>query len=239
MEPIFEKQFHIEANHVDCFGQLKPSAILYFVQETAGAHCQILDLSWEKLLEKHLFWAIIRHRVQITRLPQQGETITVETWPMPTTRTAFPRSVIARDEKGRELFRSISLWVLMDPETRAMILPGKSGISVPGILRGNELTAPGGLIPGQLSDSLLRNVRFTDLDLNGHMNNGRYLDWIADLLPSAFHRQHQPREFTLYYHAEAREGDLLAMQWSLSDSGSLRVDVTRQDQRIFSALVEY
>ncbi len=239
MQAVYEKQFTVEASHVDCFQRLKPSAILYFVQQAAGEHCELLDLSWQQLQQRQLFWAIIRHRVQITRLPEQGERVTLETWPMPTTRTAFPRSVIARDGQGRELFRSISLWVLMDPDTRAMVLPGKSGVEIMGILRGNELTAPGGLIPGQLSDSLVRPVRFTDLDLNGHMNNGRYLDWIADLLPSGFHRQHTPREFTLYYHAEAREADVLQLNWNLSDTGRLQVDVTGRNQRIFSALVAY
>ncbi len=239
MKPIHEKQFLIEAAHVDCFGHLKPAAILYFVQETAGEHCQLLDISWEQLQARSLFWAILRHRVQITRLPVQGETVTLETWPMPTTRTAYPRSVIARDEAGQELFRSVSLWVLMDPETRAMVLPKKSGVEIAGILRGNELAAPGGLIPGQLSDHTLRPVRFTDLDRNGHMNNGRYLDWVADLLPSGFHKQHRPREFTLYYHAEAREGDMLALNWSLSDTGRLQVDVARDTQRVFSAVMEY
>ena len=50
-----------------------------------------------------------RHRVEITRLPTIGETIRVETWPMPPTKVAFPRSIIAYDEAGKEIFRSISL----------------------------------------------------------------------------------------------------------------------------------
>lgn len=62
--------------------------------------------------------------MQITRLPKSGETIRVETWAMPTTRVAYPRSVVAYDEKGQELFRSITLWVLMNMDTRAMIQPG-------------------------------------------------------------------------------------------------------------------
>ena len=72
-------------------------------------------------------WAVTRHRVQITRLPKSGETIRVETWAMPTTRVAYPRSVVAYDEKGQELFRSITLWVLMNMDTRAMIQPGQTG----------------------------------------------------------------------------------------------------------------
>ena len=79
MEPIFRKEFEITDLYVDCFGRLKPSAILFLAQETAGHHCKDLGLSWEQLAEKGLFWAVVRHRVQITRLPHRGETVTAET----------------------------------------------------------------------------------------------------------------------------------------------------------------
>ncbi len=245
MEPIYRKEFTISGLQTDRFGNLKTSAILYFVQQAAGEHCDLLQVSWEDLQRRSLFWAIIRHRVQITRLPKKGETITVETWPMPTTRTAFPRSVLAYDSQGQELFRTISLWVLMDPNTRAMVLPQKSGIQIEGVLRGTELTVPGGLMPRSLADHRLRPVCFTDLDANGHMNNGRYLDWIWDLLPSGFHQYHQPRELTMCYMAEAREGDALDVKWAMSPEGQLQVEITRQDvstgqeHRIFSANIAY
>lgn len=241
MNPIYEKKFHIDRIHTDRFGHLKPSSILYFVQEAAGEHCQLLNVGADRL--PGLFWAIIRHRVQILRLPEKGETITLQTWPMPTTRTAFPRSVVAFDTQGRELFRSVSLWVLMDPNTRAMVVPGKSGVQVQGILRGNELAVPGSLVPGNLGDLHSRSVCFTDLDENGHMNNTRYLDWICDLLPSAFHSQHFPREITLCYLSEAREGDLLQLSWQLDRQGKLQVDALRAEDgsthRIFSVMMEY
>ena len=113
MEPFYKQTFTLTDLHVDRFGRLKPSVLLYFAQEVAGKHAAMLGAGWEVLSQKHLFWAVIRHAVQITRLPVRGETVTVETWPMPTTRAAYPRSVIAYDETGCELFRTVSLWVLM------------------------------------------------------------------------------------------------------------------------------
>ena len=160
---------------------------------------------------------------------------------MPTTRVAFPRSVVAFDEEGRVLFSSVSLWVLMDLESRAMILPGKSGVEVPGILRGGELKAPASLHPAEFDQSLQRSVCFTDLDINGHMNNCRYLDWAADLLASDFHRDHGIREFTLCYLNEAREGQELELAWDFPEEGCLQIDAHRQnegkDERIFAAKI--
>ena len=245
MDQVFQTTFHVDGTLTDCFDRLKPSAILYFVQEVASKHCQMLQLDWDTLASRRMFWAIIRHKVHITRMPLKNETITVETWPMPTTRVAFPRSVAGYDAAGNELFRSISIWVLMDLDQRTMILPGKSGIHVPGLLRGSELATPTSLMPAALSAEEQRQVRFTDLDINGHMNNCRYLDWICDLLPSGFHHSHTMKEFTLCYLAEARENDRLKLQWELVENGTLRVETVRhsetddQDHRIFSASIQY
>lgn len=241
MEPIYQLSFCVDDLHADRFGRLKSSSILYFVQEAAGRHWQHIE--GETNQHCGLYWVIIRHRVQVTRLPRKGETVRLETWPMPTTRVAYPRSVVAYDEQGSELFRSISLWVLMDPETRAMVLPDKSGVLVKGILRGNELPSPRSLAPASLGAQVERTVRFTDLDVNGHMNNARYLDWLADLLPGSFHRDHFIRDMTLGYLSEALEEDRLLQQWQMDENGHLRLEITRPDgekgHRIFSADVIY
>ena len=239
MEPIFRKEFEINDLYVDCFGRLKPSAILFLAQEAAGHHCLELGLSWEQLAQKGLFWAVVRHRVQITRLPRRGETVMAETWPMPTTLTAYPRALVIRDREGNELLRLISLWVLMDLNTRAMILPGKSGVEVLGTLRGTELTAPRTIATRTMERSVGRTVLFSDVDRNGHMNNTKYLDWVQDLLPSAFHEGHSLREMTVCYMTESREGQTLDLGWTLTEDGTMQVDGTRKGKRIFAALLQF
>lgn len=237
MKPIYTTEFTLSDMHTDCFGRLKTSALLQFVQEAAGQHCALLAVDREKLSHLHLFWAISRSRVQITRLPEIGEKITLQTWPMPTTRVAYPRSVVAYDEQNQELFRSVSLWILMDEQARTMVLPGKSGITVDGISTGTELAVPHAIAARPMENTADYKVGYSLLDRNGHMNNTRYMDWVADLLSAAFHKQHPAREFTVCYLNEAREGDEIAVHFELSDGPALTVDATRQGERIFSAQV--
>ena len=239
----YSQNYTISDIHVDCFGRLKPSMVLMMTQEVAGAHFSRLAMDYQSLEKRGMIWAVSRHKVQITRLPRRGETIRVETWPMPTTRVAYPRSVVAYDEKGDEVFRAITLWVLLDVHTRAMVLPGRSGVNVPGQLTGNELSVPVGLPAKILSSSASRRVCFTDLDRNGHMNNTRCLDWLADLLPRSFHGSHPVKEFTVCYLAEAREGDVLNLNWEIGQEGILLLEATRQTQekpqRIFAAKLQF
>ena len=243
MEPLYSQNFEITDHFVDCFGRMTPASILMLIQEVAGRHCVALSVDYDTLARQGMFWAVTRHRVQVSRMPRLGETIRVETWPMPTTRVAYPRSVVAYDAAGNECFRAISLWVLMNLDTRSMILPGKSGISVVGSLRGLELPSPGSLALMDHTQTRQRQVCFTDLDRNGHMNNTRYLNWVSDLLPSAFHQEHEVKEFTICYHAEAREGQLLDLSWDFPQEDCLQVDARRADtdqgERVFSARLLY
>lgn len=241
MEPIYIQNFTMDDVFVDCFDKMKPSMILYLAQVMGGRHSELLHVDYDTLASRQLFWAVTRHRVQVTRLPLRGETIRVETWPLPATHAAFPRSVVAYDAQGNEVFRCMTLWVLMDSNTRRMITPGKSGIIVAGTHRAGELPAPTGLIPRPLGTVVTRTVRFSDLDRNGHMNNTRCMDWIADLLPSEYHRQHTVSEFTVCYLAEAREGQELRLNWGITDNGTLQADATtgtgEEAHRVFSVKV--
>lgn len=245
MKPIHERTYILEATDVNSADRLKNSRLLAIMQEIAGEHSALLGADRSALEERKLFWAVIRHRVQITRLPQSGESIRVCTWPMPTTRTAYPRATVAYDADGNELFRGISLWILMDMSTRAMVLPGKSGVEVAGSLQGNELTLPGSLLPQKLPNREDRTVRFSDLDLNGHMNNCRYLEWVDDLLPAEFHRTHSPKQLLVCYLSEAREAEKMEVCWEVSEQSVLRVDAQRSGEvsaghsRVFAAQVQF
>ena len=127
-----------------------------------------------------------------------------------------------------------------------MVLPGKSGIIVNGTVRGNELAVPGSLAVKTLEHSASRKVVFSDLDRNGHMNNTRYMEWCSDLLPSAFHRDHIPQEFTICYHSEALEGEPLDIHYEMNEDGLLQVDAWREikpgagsHHRVFATQIQY
>ncbi len=239
MDNCFFQTVTIEKAEVDSSGKLKLSALLHFAQEVSGKHSDALGFSWDSLAERGLFWAVLRHRVVIHRLPEAGETVTLKTWPMPTTRSAYPRAVQARDEQGNLLFEVVSLWVLMDPKTRAMVLPGKSGVNVPGVLLGDEISPPSSLPPVECAETALWQVDISDTDINGHVNNARYL-WKAQQLMEKSGIS-APREFTVCYLSEAMPGEELTLYWQKGEDGIFsldgrrtKTDVSSSQERVFA-----
>ena len=117
---------------------------------------------------------------------------------------------------------------------------------VNGLIRGKELDIPPSILPKTLENHVVRTVGYTELDRNGHMNNTRYLDWVDDLLPAAFHQDHPMKEILLCYLAEAREGQQIRLFWNHNEAGELSVDALRTDEnnpekshRIFAAKVTF
>ncbi len=243
MELVYRQQELVNTSRADCFGRLRPEAMLSLMQEAAGMHCHALGVGRDMLNTRHLFWAVIRQRVQIDRLPVIGETMTLETWPGEATRAAYPRYTVARDQTGKVLFRGAALWLIMDGDNRTMILPGKTGLMVPGVSREEQIALPGSLPPAVLDHQETRTVRYSELDANGHMSNTRYLNWLEDLFPAQYHRDHPLREFQISYLSEAREGQSIHMTWDLGPEGELRLEGRRtegnQEHRVFALKAKY
>ena len=87
MDLVYTTQFPVTTLHVDCFGRCKPSALLRFTQDAAEEHCLRLGTDWDTMAKKHYFWAVIRQRIQVTRYPKAGETVTVTFFRLGVTRT--------------------------------------------------------------------------------------------------------------------------------------------------------
>ena len=238
MTTVFSQSYTVTDMHADAFGRAKPSALLFFCQDIATKHAAAFCGSWERLQEKHLFWAVSRHKLVIHRPPLLGETLTLKTWPMPTTRVAYPRAVEGYDEKGVLVFSLGSLWVLMDTEQRTMVLPGKSGVEISGIETDRDISLPKSLLPIRDGENIPRQVTYSELDRNLHMNNTRYLEWLADLIPLSFHRERYLSECTLCYLSETLYGQELRLSWKL-EGNALYMDSWRQEstaeKRVFGA----
>lgn len=58
-------------------------------------------------------------------------------------------------------------------------------------------------------------VRYYDIDINHHVNNARYFDWLTDPLGATFLRAYQPVKFTIQYQSEVQEGQLVESRYVL------------------------
>lgn len=70
----------------------------------------------------------------------------------------------------------------------------------------------------ELKDSTSKDyhVRFYDLDMNGHVNNSKYLDWIFEVMGADFLMKHVPKKVHLKYVKEVRPGGQITSSYDLN-----------------------
>ena len=208
LQKIHHEEELLLSRDCDLGGLWRPSAILTAMQETAGAHSHILGCGRETLVEQGIVWVLTRCEVRMDREARMGETVSIETFPMPLRRWFFPRYFVFRDAAGAALGAAGTLWVLFDLEKRCMVAPGDVAGAIPD---NSDLTPPLG-VPGpvpRLTGETAASARtpvYSELDVNGHVNNARYADWLCDALGLETMREMRVRDMRLSYAAEIRPG---------------------------------
>lgn len=213
MSGVYEKTLPVRSSDCDMWRRMRLSAFFRHLQDAAGAHAEELGGGHAQTLDRGFLWVLARIRLEFARLPVYDETVTLRTWPGPMAHAVYPRHYVVEDAAGAVLARGASMWLLMDEKTRRMVFPKQTGVTVEGGLRGGELALPGPLRLPEPAGKTARTARYSDADLNGHVNNTRYLDWMDDLFPPEFHRDHELRALQINFSSEIRPGETVTLEY--------------------------
>lgn len=180
----FEKNFTVTTREEERFGRMRPSALLGFLQETAAEAAVDLGVGRETLMEEHnAFWMLVRVWFRLNRPVRLWEQLRVRTW-----HRGNRGMLMYRDFDlyvGEELVgEAVSVWVLADFTTRQMRplsilnkMADTSGGELCKKVKLSKLRAP----QAQELDEV-RRMHNSDCDVNAHVNNTRYADFVTDAL---------------------------------------------------------
>jgi acyl-ACP thioesterase len=188
MSPNISKhfeQFKIRASEVDLNGKATLPALCSLFQEVAGNHALMLNFDISQLHEQNLTWVLHRMDIKISRFPDWRETITIETWPAAGDALRAYRDYRILDENGTQIGCCLSYWMMMNLKTRRPTRMPKEVLE----LRLDEIEHVLPLKkdrPRPIKQTDVQknfSVRRADLDMNKHVNNSKYLEWMLENLP--------------------------------------------------------
>lgn len=216
---IYTERKNLSYNELDFKGLWKPDNIFLTMQEVAGTHAERLGAGYEVLRQKGIGWVLIRTSLKMDKYPGINTPVTVTTWPEPERRLLFPRFFTFRDDAGNLLGTASTLWALMDIENRSLAVPASKGVVVqtpaePPL----KLELPGKVkMPeGEISESTVC-PNYSDLDVNNHVNNSRYIDWFCDQIPLDVHSKGILSEVSVGYSREIRSGETVKLEFSRNE----------------------
>ena len=233
MEKKYAETADLRVVHCDMHGDWRPAAILEAMQETAGAHCARLGIGRDVTDALGVAWVLSRARVELARTPRLNEEVTVETWPLPTKHLFYPRANRFLDGEGREIGGATSLWVLMDVKTRRMVASDAVAARLPD--NGDMPFGPGMPATVRPQPGLRRALTpaYTDFDVNGHVNNARYMDWCCAALGFDAFEGARLARFDVNYEGEILPGAQVETELALGE-GSFTFCGSGGGRRLFA-----
>ena len=201
----------VRAYEVGPLGTAGPALLANMMQETAGHHATALGLSVERLTRDNITWVLSRMRILLNRFPESGEEITVVTWPSGIDRHTATRDFILYDASGEEVARATSAWVIFNLLERKMApMPEFIGAAYPPEFPERALTFESRMLPKlrESEQSVTVVSRLSDLDINAHVNNVHFIEWVMETSCALGFEGH-PVELDIQFRAECGAHQLL------------------------------
>ena len=206
---IWKEAYQIRSYEVDCHHSLSVLSIFNFMQEAASRHAEALGVSIQHLLSENFTWLLSRLKIKIVSLPDWRDQIQISTWPSGVQRLFALRDFEIRDTNNQTVADAISAWLVLDVQKRR---PVRIGPFVERLkpLEGDHIL-PDNLdkLPGLEFRTHQKQfvVRYRDLDINQHVNNASFVEWLVESIPVKVLNTSVLSELEINFLAEAFYGD--------------------------------
>lgn len=212
-EKVGKYDFVVEPFHADFAGNLTMGVLGNHLLNCAGFHAADRGFGIATLNENHYTWVLSRIAIEMFDMPKAYERFSIETWVENVYRLFTDRNFAILNAEGKPVGYARSVWAMISVETRKpadlLILHGGSiadyvcdkdcPIEKAGRVRVTT-AEPDAEIP----------TRYSDIDINGHVNSIKYIEHILDLFPISMFEQRKLRRFEVAYVAESYFGDRLS-----------------------------
>jgi medium-chain acyl-[acyl-carrier-protein] hydrolase len=215
--------FSFQVSTKDCTSRqtIKLPNLLDYMQEAAWYNATCLGFSTLDLMKHGHTWVMNRMKITFHRHPKHSEKCTIETWPADMDKYYTRRDFRIYNEDNILLAEATSNWLVMDIEERKLM-------AIPAYIREARLITNRNNIQGiegklkydetKTQYKLPIAVSWFDLDINDHVNNTKFYQWVLDCLPGEYLQNHLLKTIDITFRHEAKYGDTLeSMAYSDQD----------------------
>ena len=235
----FTQQYSIKWHDTDANRQVRPSALVTYLQETANEHLVHIGISLDALRDSHGLAFILGSISVCSYEPLfAGDKIDVETWTCGERGFRHGRCFRVLRE-GKTVAEATSLWALIKLADGSLVkvedmpyhIDPEESITLPGVPARLKMPPI-----AEMQELGTRRIVYSDIDYNGHMNNTRYPDMLCDFIPEM--RDSRAYAIMISYRKEAAFGHTLRVFGTKTEQGYLICTVDEEGSACTEALVK-
>lgn len=224
------KEYELRFTDVDAYDNLKLSALLSFLEESACLSGEELGFGYEAVSAKDLGFVVVNWYLDLKRPIRLGETLTLHTWPLKAKHLIFLRDYELYCG-GEKVGVATSRWCMVN--VNSFITMPTSAFFPEGFFDGynteRSVEFNTWKIPaannGELSYE--KRVTYSDYDHYFHLNNTKYADFLLDAFSVEDFKDKYLEKVQITYVKQCKENEVLRFYKQSADDGWLidgRVD---------------
>jgi len=223
----------VHSYQLDRDKQISPVAIAELMQEAAGMHSNTGGFGYKQVVSKSLVWVLNALRFEVNNYPIWDDEITIKTWIVESNRFFSRRDFQFIDKNGEILIVGSTIWILYNFETKRPQNIQAMGFDV--LEHNGEFAVENAIkttrehLEGKLVDEFI--VKFSDLDMVGHLNNTRYVRSIIDSYNIAYFDNNILKSFEIQFRAEAKYNEKLQIFEETIDDQQSKLEIKRGDEK--------
>ena len=226
MNNIYE--FQIPPQEVDFQYNATLAALTNVLLTTAGYNADERGFGIRDLNRNECSWVLLRLAVEMDEFPQQYDKIQVETWVEEVGRASTTRNFVIRNAKNEVIGKAISIWAMINVVTRrAQDLITLDGIHQYATGVKVEIEKPTKLlsIDGEATNEF--SVKYSHIDINGHVSSMRYVEWVSDCLSLDLYRTYKIKRFEINYMNEILYGETVSVYATETQTNDFHFEIRK------------
>lgn len=240
------KKFIVDTSKADCLKRYLPQAFMADAQEIAHNHATAIGFGYKDMIDSNIAWVLSRLKMRYLRAPQWDEEVALTTWHKGRDGIFSLRDFQIHDAKSGELLiEATSSWLIIDLASRRMMRAdhalGEKGLHT--TFEQDAIAEPCQKIavPKEPAPEFCRTVKvmYSDIDLNQHTNNTRYMLWAIDSIPAEILQKREIDECQINFNMESKLSDEITINTSELNPDTFYVEgVSTNDKNIFQVTIK-
>ncbi|KAI3886611.1 hypothetical protein MKW92_014400 [Papaver armeniacum] len=219
---VYRQNFTVKSYEIGSNRMATMGALLNHLQDATVDHIKDAGLlddgfgSTPEMTRRNLIWVVAKIHVLVDRYPSWGDVVQIESWfGGASVKNGIANHWLLRDANtGETLAQANSVWIMMNKKTRKVS-------KFPEEVRGEmapitmDYCISEDIKLSKLHDNTADFIqtgltaRWSDLDLNNHVNFAKYIGWILENAPMLILKNHELFDLAMEFRRECGEGDEL------------------------------
>jgi len=237
-EGIFH--FITESYLLDFRGRITIPMIGNYLLHAASSHASERGFGYSDMNERKAAWVLSRLALEMTDYPRISESITLYTWVDEVGKLFTERCFELQNSEGKPFGFARSIWAAIDLETRRPTPLDIEGLSQYLCDRPCPIEKPGKITPVEgEAEGIPYMVKYSDLDVNGHLNSIKYMEHLLDLFDIEMFREKEINRFEIAYQSEGRYGMPLTLHSHKVAPDKYNMAICHEEKAICRAAVSW